>query len=172
MSKIRVFVDTNIILEAFRTSCWTAICKKYSVETVEKCIEEALTGNRDIPHHIAIDRNVLVNGLAARHTVSKSDIAHLILAHSECQGLDNGELHLFSWLKAYANLKDSLILISTADKAAIVATGKLGWIDSVVCLEHLVLQSGIRQSQCDNLARHFRIKWLDEIKLKIKLGIF
>jgi hypothetical protein len=35
MPKARVFVDTNIILEAFRTGCWTSICEQYAVETVE-----------------------------------------------------------------------------------------------------------------------------------------
>ncbi len=43
MPRTRVFTDTNVILEAFRTRCWTAICQYYSVEAVEKCIEEALT---------------------------------------------------------------------------------------------------------------------------------
>ncbi|MBO4123014.1 hypothetical protein J5T34_19995 [Cupriavidus gilardii] len=45
MAKVRVFVDTNIILEAFRTGCWAAICERYAIETVEKCVEEALTGD-------------------------------------------------------------------------------------------------------------------------------
>jgi len=40
----RVFVDTNIILEAVRTGCWMALTTTFSIETVEKCIEEALTG--------------------------------------------------------------------------------------------------------------------------------
>ncbi len=44
MQKIRVFADTNVILEAFRTGCWTAIASRFAIETVEKCVEEALTG--------------------------------------------------------------------------------------------------------------------------------
>ena len=39
MSKIRVFLDTNVILEAIRIKLWTTICDKYAIETVEKCIE-------------------------------------------------------------------------------------------------------------------------------------
>ncbi|HKY69354.1 MAG TPA: hypothetical protein VJ205_00500 [Gammaproteobacteria bacterium] len=62
-------------------------------------------------------------------------------------------------------------MISTADKAAIVATGHLGWIDSVVCLEKMLLQSGVSRVQRDKIARHFRSDWLEEIKLKIRLGI-
>ena len=42
MPKIRVFADTNVILESFRTGCWTAISSQFAVETVEKCVEETL----------------------------------------------------------------------------------------------------------------------------------
>lgn len=32
MPEIRVFADTNVILEAFRTRCWTAISTHFWVE--------------------------------------------------------------------------------------------------------------------------------------------
>lgn len=172
MSKTRVFVDTNVILEAFRTNTWKAICHNFAIETVEKCIEEALTGNQLNPRYTPIDRKMLVEGLAARHKVTKQDIAKLILSRHECQGLDDGELHLFAWLNAQGLLPNALILISTADKAAIVATGKLGWLDSVECLEQLLLKSGVSKVQHDSIARHFRSDWLSDIKVKIRLGIF
>ena len=35
MPEVRVFADTNVILEAFRTRCWTAITTHFLVETVE-----------------------------------------------------------------------------------------------------------------------------------------
>lgn len=63
MEKTRVFVDTNVILEANRVGCWTSICNRYSVETVEKCIEEVLTGNPDDPNRVHVDRDTLVNNL-------------------------------------------------------------------------------------------------------------
>lgn len=47
MPQVRVFADTNVILEAFRTRCWTAITTHFAVETVEKCVEETLTGKTD-----------------------------------------------------------------------------------------------------------------------------
>ncbi len=96
MSKTRVFVDTNVILEAFRTTTWKAICHNFAIETVEKCIEEALTGNQLNPRYNPVDRKILIDGLAARHQVTKQDIAKLILSRPECQGLDDGELHLFA----------------------------------------------------------------------------
>ena len=38
MAKTRVFIDTNIIIGAFRTGCWVAICNKFAIETVDKCV--------------------------------------------------------------------------------------------------------------------------------------
>lgn len=169
MSKTRVFVDTNVILESFRVNCWTAICHNYAIETVEKCIEESLTGNSSNPRHIHVDRNVLVNGLANSHKISKRDIAKLVLDFPTCQGLDDGESHLFAWL--YANGHHPEVLISTADKAAIVATSQLGWIDSTISLEKLIQQSGVSRQQFDKLAQHYRADWLSNIKLKIQLGV-
>ena len=67
MAKTRVFIDTNIIIEAFRTRCWAAICNKFAIETVDKCVEEALTGNPDDPRHIHIHRDTLLEGLTGRH---------------------------------------------------------------------------------------------------------
>ncbi len=54
MPKIRVFADTNVILESFRTGCWTAISNHFSIETVEKCVEETLTGNPGDSRHVAV----------------------------------------------------------------------------------------------------------------------
>ena len=54
MPKTRVFADTNVILEAFRTGCWTAISSHFAIETVQKCVEETLTGNPSDPRHIAM----------------------------------------------------------------------------------------------------------------------
>jgi hypothetical protein len=38
MSKLRVLVDTCVIIEAFRVNCWKALCNHFSVETVECCV--------------------------------------------------------------------------------------------------------------------------------------
>lgn len=54
MHQVRVFADTNVILEAFRTRCWTAITTHFAVETVEKCVEETLTGNPGDPRHVPL----------------------------------------------------------------------------------------------------------------------
>jgi len=171
MAKARVFIDTNIIIEAFRTGCWTAICNKFDIETVDRCIEEALAGDLDEPGRIHVDEEVLDNGLAARHQVSDHQIASLVLSSPSCHGLDDGELHLIAWLHAQGLIPNAMVLVSTADKAAIVATGDLGWLDSLTSLEALAQESGVLPRQVNDLARHYSTTWLDEIRIKIRLGI-
>ncbi len=126
MAKTRVFIDTNIIIAAFQTGCWTAICNKFDIETVDKCVEEALTGNPDDHARVHINRDTLLDGLAGRHQVGKLDLANLVLSHPSCHGLDDGELHLLAWLHAQELLPNAFILVSMADKAAIVSTGNIG----------------------------------------------
>lgn len=171
MAKARVFVDTNVILEAFRTGCWAAICERYAVETVEKCIEEALTGDPTEPGRVVVPAEVLIQGLAARHTVGKMEIASFALKLPERLALDDGELHLLAWLDANDLLSKVLVLMSTADKAAIVATGRLNGLDALISLEHLAQNSGVTRAQLADLKDHYRASWLDAIKTKIRLGI-
>lgn len=170
-ARVRVFVDTNVTLEAFRIGCWPALAAAFSVETVEKCVEEALTGDPADPRHVTVDRDVLVAGLAARHAVDKRTIARFALAHPASAGLDDGELHLLAWLHGQGQTATVKLLLSTADKAAIVAAGRLDWLDIVTSLEQLAQQAGVSRVQVDQMARHYRQQWLDEIKVKVRLGI-
>ncbi|MGH9961543.1 MAG: hypothetical protein ACREBC_31190, partial [Pyrinomonadaceae bacterium] len=68
-----VLVDTNIIIEAFRTRCWKAVTAHFSVETVETCYEEALTGDPLRPGYVQVDANELRSGLSRRHAVSEAE---------------------------------------------------------------------------------------------------
>jgi hypothetical protein len=171
MAKARVFVDTNVILEAFRTGCWATICEHFAIETVEKCIEEALTGDPTEPGRIVVPPEELISGLTARHAVSKKELATFALQHPECQALDDGELHLLAWLDVCGLLSKVMVLMSTADKAAIVATGRLNGLDALISLEHLAQNSGATRGQLANLKDHYRAEWLDAIKLKVRFGM-
>lgn len=172
MARTRVFVDTNIILEAFRTNCWTAICQAYAIETVEKCIEETLTGNPNNSAHISVDRDKLVGELSNNpHKITKQNRVEILLHYPHCQGLDDGELHLFASLRSQKLFPNPLISISTADKAAIVAAEKLGWIENVVSLEQLIRNSGVSRNQRNSLRENYKTTWLNEVKTKIQLGV-
>jgi hypothetical protein len=171
MPKTRVFADTNVILEAFRTGCWAALCHQFAVETVEKCVEEALTGNPDDPKHVAVPPADLHAGLTVRHLVTRKEIASLVLDHPACGTLDDGEKHLLAWLYANDILPAAAIVVTTADKAALVAIHGLGWLDSVVSLEDLARKAGVGRPSLDALSLQYREDWLTSIKTKIRMGI-
>lgn len=166
----RVFIDTNIIIEAFRINCWPALAAHHKLETVQKCVEEALTGDANRDSHVSIKPQKMVSGLVSRHTVDKLTLATFALEHPECAGLDDGELHLLAWLKQNNPSGLTKILISTADKAAIVATHRLQWLDSVISLEELARQAGVARDRITSLAKHHKKAWLDKLKTSLRLG--
>jgi len=171
MPKLRVFADTNVILESFRTGCWTAISSHFAVETVEKCVEETLTGNPGDPRHIAVPPADLMAGLAGRHPVTRKELTTLVLSHPPSSTLDDGEKHLFAWLLANKLLPSPVIVVTTADKAALVASNGLGWLDCMTSLEALAGKAGVGRVNLDALALQYREDWLSSIKTKIRLGI-
>ena len=171
MPEIRVFADTNVILEAFRTRCWTAISTHFSVETVEKCVEETLTGDPSDPRHIAVPPTDLQTGLAAQHPGTRKELAALVATQPGCMTLDDGEKHLFAWLHASKLLPSNVIVVTTADKAALVASHGLGWLNYMTSLEDLARKAGVGRGNLDALALQHREDWLSSIKTKIRLGI-
>ena len=171
MQKIRVFADTNVILESFRTACWTAISSHFAIETVQKCIEETLTGNPGDSRHITVPPADLKAGLAGEHPVTRKELASLVLAHPSCSTLDDGEKHLLAWLLANKLLPSAAIVVTTADKAALVASHGLDWLGCAVSLEDLARKAGVGRANLDALALQYREDWLSSIKTKIRMGI-
>lgn len=171
MQRSRVFADTNVIIEAFRVGCWSAICAHFDIETVEKCIEETLTGNPEHSRHVRVASADLHSGLRGRHTVTRNELASLVLSHPSCAVLDDGEKHLLAWLFASKLLPSAAVVVTTADKAALVATHRLGWLDCVVSLEDLARRAGIGNAGRNTLSLQYREDWLSGIKTKIRLGI-
>ena len=171
MQKIRVFADTNVILESFRTGCWMAISSHFAIETVQKCVEETLTGNPGDPRHVTVPPADLKAGLAGEHPVTRKELASLVLAHPSCSTLDDGEKHLLAWLLANKLLPSPVIVVTTADKAALVASHGLGWLDCTVSLEDLARRAGVGRTNLDALALQYREDWLSSIKTKIRMGI-
>lgn len=174
MPKIRVFADTNVILESFRTGCWTAISNHFAIETVEKCVEKTLTGNPGNPgdpRHVAVPPADLTAGLAGQHPVTRKELATLVLSHPPSSTLDDGEKHLFAWLFANKLLPSQVVVVTTADKAALVASNGLGWLDCMTSLEDLARKAGVGRVNLDALALQYRDDWLSSIKTKIRLGV-
>jgi hypothetical protein len=170
MPKRRVLVDTCIIIEAFRTGMWNALCARFAVETVEKCIEEACTGDPLDPRRTPIDRVALVKGLAQRHTVSDLDLATLAIERSDLPGLDDGELHLMAWLHANRPV-DVTLLISTTDAAAARAVHQLKLLDQLGSLESLGKEAGASRQQMDAMAAHYREAWMSALRMRLMLDV-
>jgi hypothetical protein len=91
----RVLVDTNAIEAAHRYRCWNAICKCYTLETAEHCIEEALRPNRKGRRLVDRNRDDLKKEVLA-HTVTDEQRAVLIHALQGRVDLDQGETDLLS----------------------------------------------------------------------------
>ena len=167
----RVFVDTNVIIEAHRVGCWNAICGSYSIETVEECVEESSRGNPEEPSYVHVPTDELRQSLAQLHQVTQQEIATLILSHSVCYVLDDGEKHIFARLYADQILPSPGIMVSTPDKAAIVAAHKLGWLDSWVSLDVLARKAGVGKSVLRQFRTQHQDTWLSNAKTKILLGV-
>jgi len=124
-------VDTNIIIEAFRAHCWNAVTTHFTVETVETCYEEAMTGDPLRPDYIAVDAAQFRNGLRKRHAIVREQRAQLVVRLAYKEGLDAGEIDLF----AHALGRSDAWIASCADRAAVYAALELGWEDRFVSLE-------------------------------------
>lgn len=150
-----VLVDTNIIIEAFRTRCWKALIAYYRVETVEKCYEEALTGDRLRSGYVEVDAKVLKERLTV-HRVESFEQAALALACPDADALDAGERHLF----AHAHGRKDAWIITCADRAAVRIALTLGWNDRICSLEALCKPAGAKPG----LKQHFTERWLSRVR--------
>lgn len=136
-----VLVDTNIIIEAVRTNCWTALRAHFRIETVEKCCEEARTGRLHSPGYVTIEEKMLREKLVS-NVVADIDLVRLSIQYANAAFLDDGERHLW----AHAAVRDDVWIASTGDKAAFFAACTLGWRERMVSLEELADSSGARHA--------------------------
>jgi len=151
-----VLVDTNIIIEAFRAHCWNAVTTHFTVETVETCYEEALTGDPLRPDYIAVDAAQLRNGLRMRHAIAREQGAQLRVRLAYEEGLHAGEIDLF----AHALGRSDAWIASCADRAAVYAALELGWEDRFVSLEAMARAAGAKPA----LKHHFTDRWLKDVR--------
>jgi hypothetical protein len=170
MEKIRTFVDTNVIIEAFRIKCWSAIAGQFSLETVQECVTEARTGDQGNATRTNIPDDEFKNGLTKTHDVSKKERANII-EYPSCRGLDPGEQCLFAYLLAHYHELPNVIFVSTADKAAIAASLKLPFFDKLTSLETLAKIAGVNKAKLGTLAPAYREDFLSKIKSQAILGI-
>jgi hypothetical protein len=136
-----VLVDTNIIIEAVRTGCWNALTAHFSMQTVEKCCEEARTGEAHRRGYVEVSEKILREDIRA-YPVSTTELAQLDLRDAEAFRLDDGERQLW----AHALGRSDAWIASCCDQAAVNVAVRLGWEDRLVSLEELVTAVGARHA--------------------------
>lgn len=132
-----VLVDTNIIIECVRVGCWGALKARFSVETAEKCCEEARTGDLRRPGYVLVEEAALRERLKI-HPAASQEIAALVARDPDSRRLDAGELHLW----AHALTRRDAWIASCCDGAAVHAAVRLGWEDRLKSLEELARAAG------------------------------
>lgn len=171
MAARRVFLDANVIIEAFRISVWQELSTGCWLETVETCEKETLTGRTDIHGHVAVDTKSLRSGLRASHVVTRKERNQLVDAHRACLGMDPGEKDLFAHLFANHQPLPPLIVVSSADKGVVVRAKEMGWLENLVSLEELLLGCGAARSKIALLDRQHQTSFLGQVRTKVMLGI-
>lgn len=155
----RVFVDTNIIIEAHRIECWNIVAGAFELHTVEQVKVEALQGRKSSRDYVPVDAHVFDSCIQV-HRVEQADLAKAILGCRELLTLDDGERDLLAYLQGHLRDAD---LLSTADAAAVRVACLLGFGDNLVSLEEL-LQSkskmpGIRSTYLTNSLRRWKTQF-------------
>lgn len=157
-----LYLDTCAIIEAYRVNCWRQLADRYELHTVSRCREELASGNpRDqdyIPVNLQqIDETMAIHALAPEQKVAAA------AQSATLGGLDEGEKDLLSWCAAQA---PKAMIITTGDRAAIVAACELGLRENLQSLEEIANFVGVRII----FQKHYRRAWLSEICTKCALG--
>lgn len=159
-----ILVDTNVIIEAVRVGCWTAITGGLRIETVVACEEEALATPRDAGSSYVPVESSDLERLAAIHHVSDLERAGLRLAYPDAHGMDRGEHDLMAHLHG---VDPRQRLLCSPDKASVRAAVRLGLGDQLCSLDELIGQVGARART--RLRRQFTRDWLRSFRTKVLL---
>lgn len=161
----RVLVDTNVIIEAHRTGCWTALTAHFAVETVDKIIEETQTGAQNRSPETHIDEAVLRSSL--RHVaVITDEMRAQFHASFPSVALDPGERDLVVYAGSLSS-KD-LWMLNSPDMAAVRHAYSRGWLDRVVSLEAMNAQ--IKGRLGSGFRDNFTESWLGARRTRLILS--
>ena len=156
-----MLVDTNAIIEAYRTRSWRALSGGCQVETVEACVAEMQTGFQLRLKEEAIDLAVLRSSLATVHSVSVRERAELALRKGNI-ALDEGEEALW----AHALGRNDAWMLCGPDRASLRCGVRLGHRERLVSLEELLKHVGHRIS---GLRPAYTQKWHERVVGEIYL---
>lgn len=159
-----VLVDTNVILECYRTGSWRALAGGYRVETVEDCVTETQTGFQRRRPERQIDARVLRVSLTRVHFVSDRERAELSMRVSNI-ALDRGEESLW----AHALHRSDAWVLCGPDKASLRTGVRLGFRKRLVSLERLLSDAGHRPYPA--LKQAYTRRWHDRTIGQLVLAV-
>lgn len=150
----RVLVDTNVVIEAHRTGCWNTIANYFSIETVDKVIEETQTGAQNRSPETLIDE---VKLRASIHHVAKITDEMRAKFHEAFPSaiLDPGERDLIVYAGTLG--AQEVWLLNSPDMAAVRHAHLRGWLDRLVSLEFMNshLKGRLKTSLKDNYSEQW-----------------
>ena len=158
-----VLVDTNAIIESYRTDTWPALTGGYRVETVEDCVAETQTGFQLRRPEQSIAARGLRASLAAEHHVGDGERAELAIRIQDI-ALDRGEESL--WAHALGRNDDWFFC--GPDKASLRCGVRLGFRERIVSLEQLIYGVGHRPRTA--FKQNYTRKWLDRVLTELLLA--
>lgn len=163
-----VLVDTNVIIEAYRTESWRALTGGLRVETVEDCVDETQTGFQRRRPEQRIDEAELRRRLAAVHAVGDLERAVLAIRAGNI-ALDKGEASLW----AHALQRDDDWFLCGPDKASLRCGVRLGLREKLVSMEALLGEVGHRPGTAlrEAYSRRWHDRTLAELVLAERNGI-
>jgi hypothetical protein len=159
-----VLVDTNVILEAHRTGCWTQIALYFALHTVAKVVEETQTGYQNRAREEWIDEAGLRGAFGHIADITEEQRVAFNISHSH-PSLDPGEKDLLIYAEA---MQSPAWLLNSPDMAAVRFAHACGWIDRLVSLEAMTAHLKVRLKEA--LRMNYTERWLSAKKTGLLLG--
>ncbi|WP_258807261.1 hypothetical protein [Pseudidiomarina sp. CB1] len=161
-----ILVDTNIIIEAHRTSLLNEMLGCLNLATVEMCVTETETGaqNRDPVQNID---EALIREKMQIFSPSEDEI---VMASMELPGLgevDAGELHLLT--QAYLLTDQKVWFLASPDKHPMRLAIEYGWRERLVSMESVCRSANSRRKL--SLRDNFTESWHQAVCTQFALHI-
>ena len=158
-----VLVDSTLIIEAYKLSCWNALAKGYQIETVNRCLEECATGDPLRSDYVPIDASTLRRDIGT-YAVTREAMAGAALVSADFHLLHSGEKELMA--HCFSRIEEAW-LVSSQDRACLRVGYELRFSDRFVSLEELLQSLGMKIK----LKYQFTRTWLVTVRTNLKLGL-
>jgi hypothetical protein len=158
-----VLVDSTVIIEAYKLSCWNALAKRYRLEMVDRCLEECATGDPLRSDYVPIDVSTLARDIRT-YAVTGEAMAGAALVSADFHLLHSGEKELMA--HCLSRIEEAW-LVSSQDRACLRVGYELGFSDRFISLEELLQSLSIKIK----LRPQFTKAWLVMVRTNLKLGL-